>query len=827
MDFSILAPQLRMSLDKVLVRVFSDQWRDMRNSKDSLNGPARRWNKDIERVRSWSRELETGEAAFRKELLNARRRIEDTTEVRSRPSRELEDYSISASQITAPQPQARTDPLDGSGDALARGEKQGWLFLRTLTGKPTRTVWVRRWGFVMNGVFGWLVQGSRSGAVEESDRIGVLLCNVRPAHSEERRFAFEVKTKDSSIILQADSQAGLIAWMEAFEKAKQIALENSVSTDSPAFAITPPPAPEFAADPGMSQYREDGSTLSLERGSTLSIPGADSGFGLPSRSSTDISGPRRSTGGDRDGESGREHASRIIQKLDLHRKSTGGPQLTSAPGSPPPSSPALAGGGIASLIAASHNVMPVGPGILPQPPQKDGPTSHAGMPRGSYDIISSTMAPDTLAIAPAPTNLSAAAVIISGERGIGQDAMGVISNTWGSSHLGYLNRLERDELQMPTGLSAAKPPGPQSETADSPPKSPKLSAESNAEGRPTPQSTTPSPSHRKTSSFPGGATGLPRPKITALEYPKEYPVQLKTQDAQFRLLFPNVPRAEIVLLVFRATWSLNEQQEFPGRVYVTASHIYFYSHHLGLILTSGVRIESISEVTAAPGRDYDLLCIHLKDFSDDTRPTRITIKAFLEPLKVLQQRLDLLVKNCSPERAPDVEIILQELIKLDRDDPASSPTKDRWEDFAATATSDEGKAGRNDLRATVMLDGGMSGSQYRSDGIKGASRIKLPRQPVLYIPASMDRVVVEKLFDISSKALFHLAFGDKSALWQLLYHERQAQRQYSDCRPGCIYRSLISVHPGIKQTPWVRTEQSHLRREFEYQVIHTDLFSKP
>ncbi|KAL8802260.1 MAG: hypothetical protein Q9182_003911 [Xanthomendoza sp. 2 TL-2023] len=774
MDFSIIAPQLRTSLDKVLVKVFSDQWRDMRNAKDSLNGPTRRWNKDIERVRSWSHELETGEATFRKELLNARRQIEDSTEARARPSRELDDYSPSTSQTIGSRSLPRTDSQDASSNALARGEKQGWLFLRTLSGKPTRTVWVRRWGFVQNGVFGWLVQGSRSGAVEESDRIGVLLCNIRHAQSEERRFSFEVKTKDSSIILQAESQADLAAWMEAFEKAKQIALENSASADAPAFAITSPSAPEFAADPGVFQYREDGPTIGLERGSTLSIPSTESGFGLPSRSSTDVSGPRRSTGGDRDGESGRDHATRIIQKLDIHRKSTGGPLQSSGPGSPPLASPALAGGGIASLIAASHHVMPVGPGILPQPPPIDGQTSRPGGSRGLYNIAPSTLAPETLAIAPAPTNLSAAAVIISGERGMHGDAMGIVSNTWGSSHKGHLNRLEREDEKATSDITAANLSSPGMRSSIPSPESPGVPTKVIAEDKPA-RSTTPSPSHRKTSSLPGGAMTLPSSHVPTIDYPKDYPVQLKTQDAQFRLFFPNVSRTERVLLVFRATWSLNEQQEFPGRVYVTASQMYFYSHHLGLILTSGIKIDTISEVTAAPGRDYDLLFVHLKDSSDNMPSTRITIKAFLEPLKVLQQRLELLVKSYKPEEEPDVDSIMQELIKVDRTDAATSPTKDRWEDFTATGTSDDGRIGRNGLRAAVMFDGGTIDNRHRSDAIKAANRIKLPRQPVVFIPAGMDRVVVDKVFDISSKALFHVMFGDRSALWQLLYHERLAQ----------------------------------------------------
>ncbi|KAL9602630.1 MAG: hypothetical protein Q9179_002487 [Wetmoreana sp. 5 TL-2023] len=824
MDLSIMAPQLRMKLDKVLVKVSSDQWRDMRYANGNIKGSVRKWDREIERVRSWSREIENGEGAFRKELLNARKQMEDTTEAHLRPSRELEDYANLGSP-TGVKVLATAD----ASHTPARAEKQGWLYLRTLSGKPTRTVWVRRWFFVKNGIFGWLVQGLRSGGVEESDRIGVLLCNVRPAQCEERRFTFEVKTKDLSIVLQADSQVELVEWMKAFQSAKQKALEDPASTDSPglegpsqdpAFSISSPPAPEFAAsaaDSGMNQFREDSSTTSLERGSALPLPGADNGFGLPSRSSTDYGGHRRSTAGDREGESGRDHAARIIQKLDLHRKSIGGPQLASNAGGPPPS-PALAGGGIASLIAASHNVMPVGPGILPQSPLADMSAVHADRASGPYSVPSSSLAPNTLANAPAPTNLSATAVLVNGERGIGvgrADATpsGVMANIWGSSNWGYLNRLERGEVQVSHDLPAPPSASLQSRPTPSPPKTPQLPAGSTEGANIRARSATSASPHRKTASLPSGTTSVHDVEARALGYPNYYPLQLKTQDAQFRLLFPNVSRTERVVLVFRATWSLNEQQEFPGRVYVTPKQIYFYSHHLGLVLTSGIGFDSILEVTAASGRDYDLLVIHLRANSDNTIAPRVTVKSFLEPLKLLQQRLEYLIESCKSGQPPEVETVIKNLIKLEQSDSDSRPNKDEYEDFNATATSDEGRAGRSDiysanrgLRAAVMFDGEMHGSMHRSDEARISSKIKLPRQPVVYVPSGMNQAVIDQVFEISPKALFHVMFGDKSALWQLLYHERQAQR--------------------IKQGSWTRGEQSPPRRDFEYLIEYRDILGR-
>lgn len=775
MDISVAAPQLRTTLDKVLVRVISDQWREMRRSPYGTSNSSRKWNDNIERVRCWSREVDNGEAAFRRNLQSARKQIEDSTEARSRPSRELEDYASSASSLSGSRASATTDLQNRVDQGGSQAEKQGWLFLRTISGKPTRTVWVRRWFFVKNGIFGWLVQGSRSGGVEESDRIGVLLCNVRPAPSEERRFTFEVKTKDLSIVLQADSQGELVGWMKAFETAKKKALEDPSSTDSPglegpsqdpAFAISSPPAPEFAAsaaDSGLHQFREDSnSNVGIERGSTLPVPGGDASFALPGRSSTDIGSHRRSTTVDRDGESG---AARIIQKLDIHRKSTAGNQPNSNPGGPSPSSPALAGGGIASLIAASHTVMPVGPGTL-QPPI-DTLTQSVGGSRKPLDLPSTSIAPNTLVNVPAPTSLSATAVLVSGERGIGlgrTDATGgmpsgFMANVWGSSNWGYLNRLQRGEVRIPQT-------GPSSDSSKAV------------------SSTAPSPTHRKTSSLPNGVSSVISPGIKAMEYQGASPVQLRTQDAQFRLLFPNVSRAESVVLVFQATWSLNEQQEFPGRVYVTNKQIYFYSHHLGLVLTSGIALDSILEVTAAPGRDYDLIFIHLREASGNTSPTRVTVKTFLEPLRLLQHRLNFLVESRNATQPSDAETIIKNLLKLDQSDSTSSPTKEHVEDFTATATSDEGRVrGKSrDLRAAVMFDGKLYGNTQSES--RDTGKIKLPRQPVLYVPAGMDRVVVDKLFDISSKALFHVLFGDKSAVWQLLYHERHAQRQSLHSNPS-------------------------------------------
>ena len=844
-----MCPSLRVALDKLLVKMVSDQWRDMR-TREQMSGSVGKLGNDIDRVRGWSRELENGEKLFRRELQDARKQIEESAEIAARPSRDLEDYTALGSAIGA---NGRSTANRRSPNRQRTGglEKQGWLNLRTVTGKPTRTVWLRRWFYVKNGIFGWLVQGSRSGGVEESERIGVLLCSVRLANLEDRHFCFEVKTKDTTTIVQAETQTELLGWIEAFEIAKQKALEDPSSLGSPgiagqraaeaAFAILPPSIPEFAAsgtDSSMQQLVDDNLNATFDRSSNLPLPGGDSGFIIAYRHSFDVSTHRRSTPSDREGESGKDHASRIIQKLDLHRKSTSSPQVGGIPASPLPSSPTLSGGGIASLIAASHSSIPGGPGMFPQPPHTENPAARVLSPTTIRDLPMSTLAPNTLINPPAPTNLSSIAVMVNGERGVGNSRTdpsgslpnGIMANIWGSSNWGYLNSLERGKSRISLGYQA-QPHDSHSTTS----RMVSDSAQGNTshETVRTPRgSPTSSPPHRPNASLEDD--DMVSPSLATLQqgYPSYYPLQLKTQDAQFQLLFPDVGPEEKPVLVFRATWNLNNHQEFPGRVYVTAKKMYFYCNHLGLVLISEMSLSLISEVTAAPGRECDFLFVQLKAKDANNGPTRITIKTFLEPLKLLQRRLNFLVQNCSTPQVLDLESILKSLIKIEQDDPASSPSLESWEEVSMNTPFEDGSllsrraSQRNprDLRARVLVDGRLYGGVGKTDESKENARFKLPGHPVAHVPSGMDRLAAEKIFDISPKALFHVMFGDRSAVWQLLYHERQAQRRKLISLSACLrFKSDLPLE--IRQGSWTQLTHGHQRREFEYQIEHHDVFS--
>jgi hypothetical protein len=238
--------------------------------------------------------------------------------------------------------------------------------------------------------------------------------------------------------------------------------------------------------------------------------------------------------------------------------------------------------------------------------------------------------------------------------------------------------------------------------------------------------------------------------------------------------------------------------------------MFFYSHHLGLVLISGVSLGSIEEVTAAPGKDCDFLFLHLREDASPSGYTRITIKTFLEPLRLLQRRLNFLTDNFESMAQGDeprtLESIMTELTNMETDDPTQSPSVESWEDVSVNTPIDDGTHGgrrkERDLRTTIHVERGL---QLGKTG-REVTKFQLPSKPVACEPPDMQRKAVERQFEISPKALFHVMFGDKSAVFQLLYHERRAQR--------------------IAQAPWVNMDQGHMRREFHFQIDYIDLLRR-
>ncbi|KAK7908300.1 hypothetical protein PG985_015603 [Apiospora marii] len=791
MDFCQMAPQLRFSLDKLLVKVSSDIWREMKRSRDT-SGSFAKWGHEMERVKGWSKEMESTESSFRRELQAARREVGEMTLMTFKPARELDTYSASTVPFLGSK-----GPMNVTteGQAATISEKQGWLFLRTLSGKPVRTNWVRRWYYCRDGIFGWLVNGPQG--VLQGDEIGVLLFNAKPAVGEERRFCFEVKTKNQNLMLQAETQQQLMEWLEVFEVAKKRAFEASVGRDNsslpggvdPAFAITPPAIPEFSAKSLDAQLGPDDGPSNLDRVNTLAVPGSDA-----ARQSFDVgNAPKRSATAlmtREEGESGRDHAARIMQKLDLHRKAGFSSSTdTGALGPPPPS------GGIASLISASHGLLPGYPAPV------IGQTASPRQQQSGSEPQEGNLAPTTLAKAPATTSLSRTAVVYSGDRALNTDSgqnlpTAIMANYWGS------NAWARQYAPKPSRIESNSddPFGPNTPLI-------RMSPATDNGDLMTPTSST----HKKSVSM--DAKVIPPPSGDNLpqeQFPADYPIELKTNAAQFRLLFPSVPLDEKLVLVFRAAWSSTSDAEKPvgkmagnGRVYVTSDNMYFYGHQMGLVIAYTIPLDAITEVTAAPGKDCDFIFLHLNQEMGGGGYSRITIKTFLEDLDLLHSRLNVLVDDLQAEEPMDVPELVKTLINLQTSDDYDkrSPSVDSWEEVSPNTPADDGTA----MGRALSPRTGDFAHKSRGRGPRRAMpKLQLPTHPVHYEPEDMQQKVAERHFEISAKACFHVLFGDKSFVFPKQYFERRAKQ--------------------IAQGPWITQESGQMQRIFRFNVeYHTML----
>ncbi|KKA29776.1 hypothetical protein TD95_004904 [Thielaviopsis punctulata] len=848
MDFCVQAPQVRSSLDRLMVRLCSEMVKEVKHSREaSVNTDM--WAHEMDRIRGWSREMEAAEPAFRRELAAIRREIGDSAIQSYKPARELESYSASTVAFLGSRGPVNMQQKPGKDGVSVPAERQGWLCLKTVSGKPTRTNWARRWFYCRDGVFGSLQQSNQG--VFQGDEIGVLLCSVKPAITEERRFCFEVKTKISTMVLQAETQQQLSEWLEVFETAKKQAFETSTTKEAipmrtgsdPAFAVRPPSVPEFstrnidASVPPIASYDEN----------TLGIPGNEPA--LASRASFDVHGlstPRRSITAAIGREVDDHGSSRIMSRLDMHRKNNDGP----------PSATFGPVGGIASLISG----IPVGT------PTSRGFTSVAAA-YGASDTPVSNLAPLTLSSPPLVTYMSRAAVMSAIDHNAASGASHhlpafLLANFWGSNAWssfyadGQLDYQKEEERALALAASEEK----------------QVRAAGPATG---------GHSHRKTMS-----AGLIQPTLMSdvesknamVEegFPARYPPELRVQHASFRLLFPSVPVSEKLVLVFRATWSSTRgsgadsgdaKLTATGRVFVTPENLHFYGQRMGLLVAFSLSLDLISEITSAPGKECDFLFLHLTGRSRETRPaddesgqkegeagqkekepakagdtglSRITIKSFLEDLPLLQARLNILMDNLQAEEPMKVQDIVANFVEMENtnDHPPLSPdgssSIDSWEEVEqppitlslppAARAKKEALQQRNQQQQEQQHQNQLPQDQplpppspgivrisHKSTNLSSSSRIRfngrlLPHGPSGYEPSDMDRKVCEKHYDIGAKACFHVVFGDRSYIFARLYHDRQA----------------ANVHQG----PWALADEGRMRRDFAFEADAVDMLGR-
>lgn len=240
-------------IDRALVKVCSDLWKNKRYADNvdlfdlhpDLNN---NWNK-IQKILAWCDSYSIAVDKLRGDMLTARDQVEESAIHQSMPSNNAADFKISL--INA---KMLTDINEMSI------EKHGYLFMKTYIEKSTKPIWVKRWVFVKGGVFGLLVLSSSQTFVQETDKIGVLLCNVKYAPQEDRKYCFEVKTKNTTIVFQAENLFELKSWLKVFENERNRILQEDDPMYNDLLAVAsgryPPIVTEFASTINTSTDKE-------------------------------------------------------------------------------------------------------------------------------------------------------------------------------------------------------------------------------------------------------------------------------------------------------------------------------------------------------------------------------------------------------------------------------------------------------------------------------------------------------------------------------------------------------------------------------------------
>lgn len=240
LNLVVLLNEIGLKLDKYVISLGTGLW----TQKESIvpgggltnDFPEQTFR--VHRSRAWADAYYTAMERLYDDIQLARDQVEISSIQLFSPSPDVNDYDSSIIN------NHMLEEIDESAN-----EKHGYLFMKTYvrgsnTNKP---IWVKRWVFIKGGVLGMLVLSPSRTFVQETDKIGLLLCNVKYAPFEDRMFCFEVKTADLSLIFQAESLIELKSWLKVFENDKNRIKNHSGDSETLRIASSkfPPIVTEF------------------------------------------------------------------------------------------------------------------------------------------------------------------------------------------------------------------------------------------------------------------------------------------------------------------------------------------------------------------------------------------------------------------------------------------------------------------------------------------------------------------------------------------------------------------------------------------------------
>ena len=760
-SYSIAISSFRTSCDRVFVSAFAGYAHNELRLPADVTNKVVGLGKEMKKILAWNNEMTVSAKSLQDQLYVTRTKLEKEMSALFQPKRDLavyQSHTLPAQEKSGGSRLGRltienNDPnrkRNYSVSSSGKPAKQGWLFHRVATGKPAR--WIRRWFFVKDGTFGWLHNSSKSAAVEESDRVGVLLCNVRVSPSEDRRFCFEVMTKSMNYMLQAETEGDLEDWIHVFELAKNAILADEKEHPQ-AFEIMAPDHSEFAI-PLTDEHSSGGAPM-------LNTPPP-----VTPRASFDLASPASGSGSTQTSRS-------IVQKLESRLKDR------------PKGSPG-AGGGIASLVAASQTAIAGQHVLVPQ--------FYLNAPRPidvfADPIAGSNIAPSTLALPPISTQMSIRAVQARSRAASSASSnapSGVMANYWGIMHWGLVLVDQTDDAT--SGVDSLNQAQGSADTYFE-------KSQKNAIPHPLSHEIDKGSQQSTVSRRASHSKSTSSVDFTPTQYPPDYPTELKRQDSQFRALFPACRQDEFVLLVCRVMWQPVEGQQLWGRMYSTNSGLHFFAHAHGMVCVQRVPFSDIIRISHHVGISSDNIVIERENLDP------IEAKVYLDSANLLTRRIDVLFRNSVSDQPTDTPEILHQLRQMEEeresdDDEKAGKSEDHEVDFEVDKASEAlygDEAAQHPLPSQLLRRSG--------DSLK----VVFPSEAVhCDCKDHLEKRFAEFVFQIPAKSLFHLMFGDNTPIWKKVYRGRKV----GDLEIG----------------PW-KSANKTLVRQYMYTVEFTDSASR-
>lgn len=199
-------------LDIEMISIVSNAWSD-KVKADTSGGMLKAFEREsftILRSKSWSMAYSNAMKFLAEDVTSARTQVENSSIELFEPSKHPDDYKSTL---------INSNTLDDIDEPAF--EKHGYLLMKTWVTSSPKPIWVKRWVFIKSGLLGMLILSPSKTFVQETDKIGLLLMNIRYAAQEDRRFCFEIKTVDQTITLQAESLLELKSWLKVFKNETQ------------------------------------------------------------------------------------------------------------------------------------------------------------------------------------------------------------------------------------------------------------------------------------------------------------------------------------------------------------------------------------------------------------------------------------------------------------------------------------------------------------------------------------------------------------------------------------------------------------------------------